>query len=86
MSNLHLFGRALRDYAAGKPKSARPMIDRITHQTLRWAQDHDWGKDAFLVGDTLCGLNHIEVHATGIVDETIVSFDSRRALRAWAGY
>lgn len=62
------------------------MTDQITHDTLLWAQDHDWGSNAFLVGDTLCGLRDVHVLKDGTTSETETSFTSRRALRDWAGY
>jgi hypothetical protein len=86
MSNLYRFGRALRDYAAGKAKSDQPGPDQITRATLFWAQQHDWGRNAFLVGPALCGLNDVQVHADGTVTESDTFFTSRFALRAWAGY
>lgn len=56
------------------------MADTITQSTLEWARSHDWGKDAYLAQGAIGGLYEGE---TGRED---VTFTSRDALRAWAGY
>lgn len=59
----------------------------IKESTLRWARSHDWGRNAYLDEDhSIRGLADVRVDVEGTVTECEAMFDSRRDLRAWAGY
>jgi len=46
-----------------------------------WCRLHDWGRAAWVDGDTVHGL--LDIRSDGSVAETAVSV---RDIRAWAGY
>ena len=53
---------------------------------LKWARQHDWGKDAYLDDGVLCGLIDAWINADGETHKSEVRFSDFREMRVWAGY
>ena len=61
---------------------------RLNSDHLRWAQKHDWGKDAYLDNGVIHGLidTNIDTRNNNSASTEVKSFDNFRDLKRWAGY
>lgn len=57
----------------------------MNKQHLKWAQQHDWGFDAYLKDGKIEGVKDIYVE-DGVLKTDIVSFGSFQEMYVWAGY
>jgi len=52
----------------------------------KWAQAHDWGREAFLKDGKLFIINSDPAQSYGVSRGAWIEFSSFDNLRAWAGY
>lgn len=53
---------------------------------LNWCRQHDWGVDAYLVGDQIAGIrDYYEENGVAVPCETVLPADMK-VIRDWAGY
>jgi hypothetical protein len=58
----------------------------MNQQHLRFAQSHDWGREAFLKNGKLFVINSEPAESYGVSRGAWIEFTSFDNLRAWAGY
>lgn len=63
------------------------IIQERAVSLVKWCKSHDWGFEAYFLNGQIHGLiDHVYNASTQTTSINYISFDSRQAIRDWAGY